>query len=202
MERLTAGRIAPSFRLPSAQGPEVGLDDFRGKKRVVVWFTKGMACIFCRQHMSQLARAYSRFQALDAEVLEITPTPPERARFYAKKYALPFPYLCDPQDQVKRAWSLEVRRRSPLWYAKGMFLGMTCPKPDNDFGMEPPAPGELALLLRDEDAGLYIVDREGVIRFAYADTYLTLDSAKNPVRPIPSNEEIVRELERAPHSGA
>ena len=44
MPGIAVGQAAPSFRLPSAQGPEIGLEDFRGKKNVVVWFTKGMAC--------------------------------------------------------------------------------------------------------------------------------------------------------------
>ena len=72
MSGLVVGQAAPSFRLPSAQGAEIALEAFRGNKNVVVWFTKGMACPFCRAHMSQLACAYPELQRLGAEVLEIT----------------------------------------------------------------------------------------------------------------------------------
>ena len=68
MSALTAGQPAPGFRLPSAQGPEVALEDYRGRRNVIVWFTKGMACVFCRQHMSQLARAYGEIQRRNGEV--------------------------------------------------------------------------------------------------------------------------------------
>jgi peroxiredoxin len=35
------GTPAPLFRLPTAQGTEVGLEDYRGR-RVVLWFSKGL----------------------------------------------------------------------------------------------------------------------------------------------------------------
>jgi peroxiredoxin len=35
------GTRAPAFRLPTAGGPELGLDDFRGT-RLVLWFSKGL----------------------------------------------------------------------------------------------------------------------------------------------------------------
>jgi peroxiredoxin len=35
------GSPAPRFRLPTAQGGEVGLEDYRGRS-VVLWFSKGL----------------------------------------------------------------------------------------------------------------------------------------------------------------
>jgi peroxiredoxin len=43
MAGIEVGQPAPSFRLPSAQSAQIGLEDFHRKKNVVVWFTKGMA---------------------------------------------------------------------------------------------------------------------------------------------------------------
>ncbi len=37
----TIGETAPPFRLPSAQGPDVALTDYRGR-RLVLWFSKGL----------------------------------------------------------------------------------------------------------------------------------------------------------------
>ncbi len=186
------GTVAPSFRLPSAQGPDVALDDFRGRKNVIVWFTKGMSCPFCRQHMSQLARARDRFAALDAEVLEVTSSALDRARAYARKFPLPFPYLCDPDYRASRAFGLEIRSHGLAWYAKAFYVGATAGAVPNDYGQQTPALGEIPTLLRDDDMGFFIVDRAGVIRFALAGAYVAGAGA----RPIPSNEEIVRELER------
>ncbi len=186
------GTVAPSFRLPSAQGPEVALDDFRGQKNVILWFTKGMSCPFCRQHMSQLGRARDRFTALDTELLAITPSPVDRARAYARKFPLPFAYLCDPEDRAGRAFGLEVRSHSLAWYAKALLEGSKRQPPPSEFGQDRPPLGEMPMLLRDDDLGFFIVDRDGVIRFALQGSYVAGAGA----RPIPSNEEIVRELER------
>jgi peroxiredoxin len=35
------GARAPSFRLPTAQGTDVALEDYRGRS-VVLWFSKGL----------------------------------------------------------------------------------------------------------------------------------------------------------------
>jgi peroxiredoxin len=36
------GAPAPPFRLPTAAGGEVGLDDYRGRTKLVLWFSKGL----------------------------------------------------------------------------------------------------------------------------------------------------------------
>jgi hypothetical protein len=138
-------------------------------------------------------RGYPEFQRRDAEILEVTTTDPARARFYMQNFPLPFPYLCDPDYRVGRAWTLGVRKHSPLWYAAEFV----------EHARLPPAPAtpfdvkitlrDLPKLMRDDDMGFYIVDKRGIVRYASAGSYTDFD-AKAP-RPIPSNEEIVRELE-------
>src|SRR5262245_59204839 len=118
MEPTAIGQPAPALRLPSAQGSEIALEDYRGRKNVIVWFTKGMGCPFCRQHMSQLARAYPRIQELGTEVPWVTISKPKHAQMYAQTFRLPFPYLCDPDYRVRREWGLEDQSHSPLWYAR------------------------------------------------------------------------------------
>jgi thioredoxin-dependent peroxiredoxin len=36
------GEPAPDFRLPTADGTEVGLSDYRGRRNLVCWFSKGL----------------------------------------------------------------------------------------------------------------------------------------------------------------
>src|ERR1051325_11332489 len=133
------GETARSFRLPAAQGGEIALDDYKGRNAVIVWFTKGMACVFCRQQMSQLARAYPRIREHGGEVLEVTNSPVGRAQFYAKKFTLPFPYLCDPDYRVRSAWGLQKRSYGPGYYAKTLVAGMKVGPVPNDFGDFKPA---------------------------------------------------------------
>jgi peroxiredoxin len=186
------GQVAPSFRLPSGQGQETGPEDYRGRSNVVVWFTKGMGCPFCRQHMSQIVRGYPTFQALNAEVLEVTSTSPERGRLYVSKFNIPFPYLCDPGYSVQRNWGVEVRSHSIGWYAMALYAGTKFDHPPSDFGEVKPSLREFPGMLADIDTGFYILDRNGVVRYALSGPYIVGKTA----RQIPSNEEIVRELER------
>jgi peroxiredoxin len=192
MAAITVGSPAPSFRLPSAQGPELGLEDYRGKKNVIVWFTKGMVCPFCRSHMSQLARGYEEVQKRDGEILEISISPLPRARLYAEKFKMPFPYLCDPDFRVHGQWGLARRVHGLGYYALSFVKGMTAPKPANDYGTFPPPLDEMPGVLKDDDMGFFIVDKDGVVRYSIAGSYLT----EAGQRPIPSNDEIVRELDR------
>lgn len=186
------GEPARTFRLPSAQGGDIALDDYKGRQAVVLWFTKGMGCPFCRQHMSQLARAYPRIREQRAEILEVTNTPPARAQAYARQFALPFPYLCDPEYRVYREWGLDKRAHGAGYYVKTFLAGMKMERPPSDFGDVKPTLREIPGMLADDDMGFFIVDRAGVVRYALAGPYVTETGA----RAIPGAEEIVRELER------
>jgi peroxiredoxin len=200
MRGIAVGEPAPSFRLPSALGPEVGLDDFRGRKNTIVWFTKGMACPFCRAHMSQLARGYAEFQKLDAELLEISLSAPERARFYASKFSLPFPYLCDPDYRVRRRWLLGDRSHSVAWYAMMWCYTLKLKPPASDFGGVNVTAGEKLSALYDDDSGFFVVDKHGIVRYRLAGSFV--DYRVKAPRPIPSNEEIIAELERCQSGSA
>lgn len=186
------GENARPFRLLAAQGGEVALDDFKGRQAVIVWFTKGMGCPFCRQHMSQLARAYPRIREHGAQIVEVTNTPLPRAQAYARQFALPFPYLCDAESRVARAWGLEKRAHGPGYYVKTLLAGMRMEPPPNDYGTFGPSLREMPGTLADDDMGFFIVDRAGIVRYALAGSYLTQTGA----RAIPGASEIVRELER------
>jgi peroxiredoxin len=191
MTSVEVGQVPPSFRLPTGQGPEIGPDDYRGRRSVIVWFTKGMGCPFCRQHMTQLVRSYPSFQALNAEIFEVTPTPLERARFYVRQFNIPFPYLCDPQRLVKRSWGLEKRRHSLGWYARAFYAGMKLDPPPSGFGKVEPGFAEIPDMLADEDMGFYILDKNGVVRYSLSGSYIDGKAARH----IPSNEEIARALQ-------
>src|SRR5919198_435273 len=106
---IAVGSPAPTFRLPSAQGGIVDLAAYRGHSHVIIWFSKGFGCPFCRQQKSRLARGYPKFQSLNAELLEVTRTPLARAELYARRFPLTFPYLCDVSNEARRAYGLTAR---------------------------------------------------------------------------------------------
>ncbi len=192
MSGVTIGERAPSFRLPSGQGPKIGPEDYRERSNLIIWFTKGMVCPFCRQQMAQLVRGYPQFQALDTEILEVTPAPLQRARIYAQKFRIPFPYLSDADCRVRRLYGVERRSRSLGEYVNAFVQGARMPKPPEEFENPPSVFSDLPNLLADDDTGFFILDKDGVVQYALAGSYA---SSAGP-RSIPSNEEIVRELQR------
>lgn len=42
MTELHEGDPAPTFRLPTAEGGEIALEDYRGRGPVILWFSKGL----------------------------------------------------------------------------------------------------------------------------------------------------------------
>jgi peroxiredoxin len=193
---IGVGTRAPAFRLPSGQGLDVALDEYVGRCAVILLFAKGMACGFCRQQMSQLARGLPTFQGLGAEILMVTPTPVDRARFYAANFTLAFPYLSDPDYTVYRAYGLDPRSHSLGWYAHRLYLGVTTPKPETELGPARPTPAEIPRLLKDDDLGFFIVDRGGIVRLAQGGPYTTVEGGAQRIGKIPGNDVIARELER------
>ena len=66
----------------------------------------------------------------------------------------------------------------------------TAEKPVNDFGDFFPPLDEMRNLLTDDDMGFFIVDKQGVVRYTLAGSYM--EGARD--RQLPSNEEILREV--------
>ena len=178
------GRAAPEFRLACAQGGEVGPQDFRGAKRVVLWFSKGLFCPFCRRNMAQLGLRYPEIQALQAEILQVTHNTLDEARGYLKHYPMKFPYLCDAERTAHDRYGVELGginlggflASGAAVMADFVLKGETTPAP---------IPYFKRYAGRDTAQAVFIVDREGVVR---------AEHRLGPNAPLPSASELVSEL--------
>ncbi len=101
--RLAPGDTAPAFTLPDAQGNQVSLSDFRGR-RVVVYFYPAASTPGCT---TQACDFRDNLQALDRAglaVLGVSPDAPTKlAKFRADQH-LTFPLLSDPDRTVLEAY--------------------------------------------------------------------------------------------------
>ena len=179
------GGEAPEFRLPAAQGGDLGPQDFRGKQRVVLWFSKGLFCPFCRRNMAQLGLRYAEIRALDAEILQVTHNTLDEARSYFKRYPMAFPYLCDPERVAHERYGVALMHAAVGGFlasgaavaADFVLRGETTPLP---------IPYFKRYVLKDSPQAVFILDRDGVVR---------AEHRLGPNAPLPSAEELVRELE-------
>ena len=180
------GRAAPEFRLASAQGGELGPQDFRGAKHVVLWFSKGLFCPFCRRNMAQLGLRYPEIQAMQAEVLQVTHNTLEEAHGYLKHYPMKFPYLCDAERVVHDRYGVGL-----TGIALGGFLASGAAVVA-DFvlkGETTPAPIPYTKRYAGQDAAqaVFILDRDGIVR---------AEHRLGPNAPLPSAAELISALQK------
>jgi peroxiredoxin len=178
------GRMAPEFRLATAQGGEVGPQDFRGAKRVLMWFSKGLFCPFCRRNMAQLGMRYPEIQALQTEILQITHNTVKEARFYIKHYPIKFPYLCDADRAAHERYGVELGPVNLPGFMASAAAAFT------DFvtkGAPTPQPIPYFTRYRGKDTmqAVFLLDRDGIVR---------AEHRLGPNAPLPSATELISEL--------
>ena len=162
------GDKAPEFRLAAAGGGEIGLSDYFGRKNLLLWFSKGLYCPFCRRNMARLSQAYPQFQGCDAEILQITHNTKEEADLYFRDYHLATPYLCDPDRQVHTSYGIPLEAQ-PLGAIAANVVA-SCLMVTGDLllhGQKSPSPVAPILRMgpRSQSAQLVVAaDHTGVIR--------------------------------------
>lgn len=135
------GAAAEPSSFVDSRGATVNLADFKGKKSLVLVFTRGFSgyiCPLCASYTAQIAYRYKDIAAAGAEVLVVFPGSPDKVQDFiraAKEIveqegagALPFPVLLDVSLKNVKAFGIE---------------------------------GDLA------KPSTYVIDRDGVVRYAF-----------------------------------
>ena len=105
MTELKRGDQAPEFELTDQHGETVRLADYRGRKVLVYFYpeadTSGCTAQSCslRDHRQDLG-------ALGADVVGISPDPPDKQLRFDEKYNLGFPLLSDVDRQAIEAYGV------------------------------------------------------------------------------------------------
>ena len=159
------GDRAPDFRLATAQGPEVSPADYRGKKNLLLWFSAGLFCPFCRRNMAQLRRGYDEIRSKDAEILQVTHNTPHEARQYFERYPLTFPYLCDAAREAHEAYGLPLGRAPLAATVKNVATVLALTVVDKVRG-EPTPSLEPTKRYGGQDSAqaVFLLDRDGIVR--------------------------------------
>lgn len=103
MTRLSPGATAPEFTLPDADGKDVSLTDFRGRK-VVVYFYPAAMTPGCTKQACDFRDSLASLQAAGYAVVGISPDKPEKLAKFRDRDALTFPLLADPDRAVLQAY--------------------------------------------------------------------------------------------------
>lgn len=106
MTSLQVGDRAPNFTLSSATGENVSLNDFLGKKAVVIYFYPKDDTPGCTTESCAFRDNYDVFTNAGAEVIGISGDSVASHQQFANKYQLPFILLSDSQNQVRKLFDV------------------------------------------------------------------------------------------------
>lgn len=101
--RLTPGDKAPAFTLPDADGNNVSLADYRGR-RVIVYFYPAASTPGCTKQACDFRDNLGDFTIAGLNVVGISPDKPEKLATFRDAQGLTFPLLSDPDREVLTAW--------------------------------------------------------------------------------------------------
>jgi peroxiredoxin Q/BCP len=101
--RLEPGTPAPGFTLPDADGNEVSLADYRGK-RVIVYFYPAASTPGCTKQACDFRDNLAELESQNLAVLGISPDKPAKLAKFRDAQSLTFPLLSDPERTVLEAY--------------------------------------------------------------------------------------------------
>ena len=190
LERPSIGEMAPRFSLPSLSGAEVDLASYRGRSNVVVWFSRGFTCPFCRVYTDGVRAGYQALQAADTEVIQVAPNLLESARRYFADSILPFPFVCDPDKRLYAVYglgdrrALEATRTAVVSFAHAFTHGDSVNQIRGAW-FDVMNRNFLRRLhhhaMTAHEQGIFLIDKEGLIR------HLTV---VGPIDPVPSGADL------------
>jgi len=157
---LTIGAQAPRFSLPSATGQTLALDDLLADGPVVLTFYRGAWCPYCNIALRSLQQHHDAITAHGARLVAVSPQIPDESLTLSEKHDLAFDVLSDIGSDTAKQYGLAFDLPDDLAavYDK---LGFDLQRVNSGHARTLPLPAT------------YVIDRDGVIRWAFADTDYT-----------------------------
>ena len=106
MSKVKVGNRAPDFSLPSSDGENVSLSQFRSKKNVVLFFYPMDESPVCSREAEAFRNSYGSFKELDAKVIGISSQSVESHKAFASHHRLPFLLLSDTDYAVRKLYGV------------------------------------------------------------------------------------------------
>ncbi|TQR19299.1 thioredoxin-dependent thiol peroxidase [Psychrobacillus vulpis] len=107
------GMIAPKFSLKNEAGESVSLEDYAGKKYVVLFFYPKDSTPTCTTEACDFRDTHEAFNDLNAVILGISADNEKAHSKFIQKHGLPYSLLVDDTHEVSEAYG--------VWKLKKMF---------------------------------------------------------------------------------
>ncbi len=115
--KLSVGDKAPDFLLPSENGNEISLQNYKGKKLIIFFYPKDMTP-GCTKEACSFRDNYSKIQQKGAAILGISPDAVKSHKIFSEKLTLQFPLLSDTNKKVINDYGVWKKK---LLFAKVFF---------------------------------------------------------------------------------
>jgi len=182
--------MAPAFSLPSLRGSVVDLASYRGRRNVVVWFSRGFTCPFCRVYTDGMRTGYAALRAADTEIIQVAPNLLDSARRFFAQAPLPFPFVCDPDKRLYPVYglgdvgALEATKTAVVSFAHAFTHGDTNNQirgawfdvMNRNFVRRLHHHAMTA-----QEQGMFLIDKEGIIRSV---------TVVGPIDPMPGGADL------------
>jgi peroxiredoxin len=152
---LKVGDHAPDFKLANAAGKTVKLYELTARGPVIITWYRGGWCPYCNIALRGFHKALPEIRAAGATLVALSPETPDNTLSTAEKNDLDFEVISDPGNRVAHAYG--VAYKIPKIIAEQFKGRLDLAKHNGDDS------GELPL------GATYVVDHEGVIRYAFVD---------------------------------
>lgn len=106
MANIQPGMEAPRFILPAADGTEVDLHSYRGKKNIVLYFYPKDQTPGCTKEACGFRDAFKQITKLGAVIIGVSLDSPESHQRFIQKYTLPFILVSDQDATVSKAYGV------------------------------------------------------------------------------------------------
>lgn len=105
---MAIGEKAPLFSLPNNAGEIINLEDYLGKKILVIYFYPKNETAGCTAEACSFRDRYELFTQANAEVIGISSDSLESHTNFSSKYKLPFTLLSDRDNKVRKLYGVKA----------------------------------------------------------------------------------------------
>lgn len=101
---LKVGDRAPSFDVTASDGKRLRLEDFAGKKNLVLYFYPRDNTLVCTAEACGFRDMYEDLMAADTEVIGVSVDDDASHHGFAAKHRVPFPLIADTDLSLAKAY--------------------------------------------------------------------------------------------------
>jgi peroxiredoxin Q/BCP len=103
---IAVGEKAPEFEGTLADGKQLRLRDFRGRRHIILYFFPKDFTPGCTREACSFRDRRAEVAGLDAEIVGVSLDTPEKHASFAAKYQLPYPLISDRSGAIASAFGV------------------------------------------------------------------------------------------------